>query len=203
MKHHCSKLSVVLLLLAVSYVVNAQSDSVARSQVAVPAFDSSAIAVPEDGVEDYYAPEGMQKGKRNPIYYFGHDFCTVFIEMSILAGRGTSAIGVTGAYVPEVWGGYLTWQHGRSCEWFAGGAEYRLSSPWTSTDWHLYGGLAIGEGFGGEVGVRVAANSFVNHSKLAFLGGSAGVRATNEGVYFVGGLSIGLSAVALLAWTLF
>lgn len=201
MKHYLLKLSVAVLLMSLAYVVEAQTDSVARSQVAAPVFDSSAIAIPEEGVEDYYAPEGMRKGKRNPIYYFGHDFSTVFLEVTLTAGKNR-AIGMTGAYVPEVWGGYLTWQFGNK-QWIAGGAEYRLSTPWMKTDWHLFGGLAVGDGVGGEVGVRVAANSFVNRGKLALLSGSAGIRATNEGVYFVGGLSVGLSAVALLTWLMF
>lgn len=195
-------LSVAFLFLFValcSHGVMAQSDSVAVEDN-MPAFDSASIAILEEGMEEYYAPDSMRAGKRNPIYYFGHNFSTVFVEVSSLIGYSDVAIGLNGAYVPEVWGGYLSGHIGVNYRWLSGGAEYRFSSPWDYIDWHGYAGLAVGRGVGGEVGLRMATNADVNRGKFATISGSVGLRATTGGIFFMGGLSVSLSAAATLLW---
>ncbi len=190
---------VSLFLMFVPCVAVAQSDSVAVDDN-IPAFDSTAIAIPEDGMDEYYAPDSMGVGKRNPIYYFGHNFSTIFVEVSSLIGYSDVALGLNAAYVPEVWGGYMSGHVGVRYRWFSAGPEYRFSSPWDHIDWHGYAGLAVGRGVGGEIGLRVATNADVNRGKFATISGSVGLRATNGGIFLTGGLSVSLAAAATVLW---
>ncbi|MBR1792894.1 MAG: hypothetical protein IJ764_04565 [Bacteroidales bacterium] len=186
----------ILALLSPVISVSAQSDSPSATVI-----DPSAIA--QDNYDNYEPPEGLSSGKRNPIYYFGHDFSTFFVELSGLVGVNDRALGFSMAYIPEVWGGYASFHEGRDFHWFAAGAEYRLSSPWHKTDWHLYGGVSGGDGLGGELGIRLAANSIVNQGKFGMFSGSVGVRVVSGGVYITGGISVGLAAAATLLWLVF
>ncbi|MBR1516541.1 MAG: hypothetical protein IJ620_00130 [Bacteroidales bacterium] len=165
-------------------------------------FDESGIAIEDVDYDQFVEPDSMRAGKRNPIYYFGHDFSTIFVEVSTLLGSRDRAIGLSVAYVPEVWGGYIMGHDGIHYRWLSGGAEYRLSSPWDRVDWHCYGGVAIGRGVGGEVGLRVATNAEVNHGKFATISGSVGLRAMSGGIFVTGGLSVALAAGATLLWLL-
>lgn len=198
---------VVLAFMMPTFVVVAQSDSIAFDSI-----DPSAIA--EDDYIGEEPPEGLADGKRNPIYYFGHDFSTMFFELSGLTGVNDAAVGCNLAYVPEVWGGYAAFHEGLHYHWVAVGAEYRLSSPWNVSDWHLYGGVVAGPGhryegvrasdiWGAEVGVRLAANRFVNYGKFAVFSGSLGLRVMNGGFYITGGFSLGLAAAATVLWLVF
>ena len=168
------------------------------SQV-LPAFDtlvadSSMIAIPAGDYDEFDdSPEGLTNAVRNPIHYFGHHFCTVFAEFKFLVGAHDIAYGAEIAYVPEVWGVYANFMTGKYHDWFTAGAEYRLSSPWSKADWHLYGGITGGRFGGGlDLGVRLAADEEFNHGKFAWTSGSIGVRVTSIGSFFMLGFSSAL-----------
>lgn len=186
-------ISLFFFLLA-AYMCSAQQ-TVLPPATSDTVIDSSAIALPMDDYDD--TPEGFGAGRRNPIYYYGHNFSTISIEFSYLEGSSDRAWGAMVSYTPEVWGGYASCHIGEYYLWGSCGAEYRLSKPWSDLDWHLFGGVAVGDGVGPEIGIRLMADATTNHSKVGWIGGSLALRFTSGGSYCLLGLSMALSPLMI------
>ena len=180
---------VVLLLLLSGGMASAQNDTVALPDAVA---DSDAYAF-----EEYTAP------RRNPLRYFGSPFADHYCEARLMIGSCDNALGVAYTYLPEVWGGHFSAMWGLNCYWLTGGADLRLSKPWSDYDWHLFGSVGAGQDrFDrrwhpmGEVGVRMGAPS--NPDRFGHLSGSLSVCLTDEGWAVVCGLSITLTGFILL-----
>lgn len=186
-------LTLLALTLALA-TAHAQSDSAFVTQSAV---DDTA----------YYMEElAYQKPVANPLRLFGSPFCEHFMEASSIVGVGDIALGISYAYVPEVWGGRVQYQYGFNHRWLALGPELRLSKPWNEADWHIYGtvGASIEKDNNAvrptlEFGARVAPGQ--NRGRFCFSSYSMGVMTNFDGVYltFGFGLSVSVLATAFLA----
>lgn len=139
--------------------------------------------------------------RKNAIYYFGSPFCEHFAEMKLALGyKGGAGVGVTYAYVPEVWGANATFISTSPGIAFLGGCNYRLSKPWTQFDWQAYGDIGFcynrqstnSSHFSPamEAGIRCAGT---NDSKFCYTSGSVGILTDFQNVYFTCGVSISLT----------
>lgn len=155
------------------------------------------------GTEDTsYMEETYQAPNINPIYYFGSPFCKHFAELKLYLGPTDIGLGLNYTYLPEVWGGHVTgYVHNNL--WVLVGPEYRLSKPWSDTDWHLYGSVGISHDmdFGTtqpamEIGVR--AGSTDRDGGFCFNSGSLGIMTDFESVYLTIGASLSVSAILTL-----
>ena len=177
------------LMLLCGTVVCAQNDLVADSLAADTAYYYDTV--------EYSAP------KRNPIYYFGNPFCDHFCEIKALAGLWDVGIGLDYTYLPEVWGFNVSGMVGLNNLWLSGGADYRLSKPWSEMDWHLYGNAGIRCEDGSfsqirptlEAGIRLASPEGLG--RFCHTSGTLGVLTDFDGVYVTFGL--GLSVTTLLS----
>ena len=181
--------TLVLMLLG-GVVACAQTDSLA------------ADAAFYDDTAEYSAP------KKNPIYYFGSPFCEHFLELRYTSGPDGFGLGAMYSYNPEVWGFNVSaFMMDYNYYWFSGGAVYRLSKPWTTYDWHLYGNVGVSYDHTAihqlhptiEGGLRCAAPNGLG--KFCLTSGSVGVMTNFDGVYITFG--IGLSLVTALSMFLF
>ncbi|MBO4600268.1 MAG: hypothetical protein J5641_05970 [Bacteroidales bacterium] len=180
------KALIISLLLLCLAPMRAQTDSLLVPKVADTAYSE----------DDYQAPN------INPIYYFGSPFCEHFAEGKVFAGIDDYGLGFNYTYLPEVWGGHLT-GYVLNTLWVMVGPDYRLSKPWQTIDWHVYG--SAGVFYDGdfaiwhpamEVGVR--AGSGVNDGKFCFNSGTLGLMTNFEGIYVTLGLSLTISALMTL-----
>lgn len=153
-----------------------------------------------DESEEYRRPRG------GAMRYFGHDFCSVFGETMFMTGFHDSGLGLQLAYVPEKWGGYGTYIYGRHHDWFSLGAVWRLSEPWSNTDFQLYAGANYGHGYGYgyhrslgyELGMRLAVTQSVNWGSFCWTSLSLGVMRNAGHSYLTVGLSLDLTLIPLL-----
>jgi len=139
--------------------------------------------------------------KINPIRYFGSPFCQHFANIKLLIGPQDFGIGAEYSYLPELWGFGLSGFVGYSNLWLAGGANYRLSRPWSHYDWHLYanGGIRCADGRMADVrptleaGIRMASAEGLG--SFCYSSGSIGALTDFRHVYLTVGLSITLSTL--------
>lgn len=127
------KILLAVALLLLTSTMWAQSDSTITSGIA------------QDDTSTYQEVH-YKAPNRNPIYYFGSPFASHFAELNFMLGSDDMGIGLTYAYLPEVWGGHITGMVGFRARWLMLGADYRLSKPWTKSDWHLYGSFGYRHG---------------------------------------------------------
>ncbi|MBQ9864911.1 MAG: hypothetical protein IJM33_06175 [Bacteroidales bacterium] len=172
---------IISLLLLSLYPLAAQTDS--------------AVWVGDTGYDSvvYSAP------RKNPIYYFGSPFCEHFAELKAGYGNGSLGLGLNYTYLPEVWGAHLSgYWDGRS-RWLVAGAEYRLSKPWNSLDWHLYGSAGICQPVtqpsslrpAAEVGIRLADSD--RSGKFCYTSGTIGVMTDFDRVFVTVGIGLSVS----------
>jgi len=102
--------------------------------------------IAQDDSSAYYPEVQYKAPNRNPIYYFGSPFASHFAELDFLFGADDMGIGLTYAYLPEVWGGHITGLTGFRARWLMVGADYRLSKPWSRFDWQLFTSLGYRHG---------------------------------------------------------
>lgn len=164
--------------------------------------DSAGYA-PAETDTGYYEEVDYHSPSRNPIYYFGSPFADHFFEAKMLLGIYDVALGLNYTYLPEVWGGHLSILYGIEHTWITGGAEYRLAKPWSTYDWHLYGGLGVAMGRREthsapaiEAGIRMAAPA--EDDRFSLLSGTMGVMTTGREWYFTFSISATLAIIALL-----
>lgn len=194
-------LSIITLMLLVA-TLWAQSDSTITSGIAQ---DDTSIY--DDVV--YKAPN------RNPIYYFGSPFASHFAELDFMIGNDLGA-GITYTYLPEVWGGHITGIAGFTARWLLVGTDYRLSKPWTKSDWHMYGsigyrhgtnnGTLLGTANRENIGFRPALEAGFRYGNIPHRGSfcmnsfKVGVLTDFQDIYVTLGFSF---SIALLASTFF
>ena len=182
-------LTIAALLLAGVYVF-------AQSDTAGDTLYSSYSAV--DDTVEYHAP------KRNPIYYFGNPFNDHFAEIKLFAGPYDAGVGIDYTYLPEVWGINASGHIGYANLWLSSGASYRLSKPWSDSDWHLYGNAGICCEDGSfrhirptlEAGIRWASPNGLNH--FCYSSGTLGAMTNFDGVYFTFGMGLSLGTMLSL-----
>jgi len=193
------KLFLTLTLLLFAATLWAQSDSTITSGIAQD--DTSAYEEVQ-----YRAPN------RNPIYYFGSPFASHFAELNFLLGAHDLGIGLTYTYLPEVWGGHITGFTGLAARWLMVGADYRLSKPWTKSDWHLYGSFGYRHGtsdgsflssatrqkmvYGPAMEVGVRLGRIPSWGSFCMTSGSLGVLTDFQTVYVALGFSTSLALFA-------
>lgn len=153
------KKTVAILLFAFIGMISwGQSDSTAL----IPKYDSVAKAtpgsLPSDSLflnaraQDSTALSTQEEVSyrlpgKNPIYYFGSPFASHFFEIPVLIGVDNKdfdiGIGINYSYVPEVWGFNIQAMTSLEANWYMVGAIYRLSKPWNSFDWQVFGNVGL------------------------------------------------------------
>ena len=148
-----------------------------------------------------YSDDEYQAPNINPIYYFGSPFNVHFAEAKLFLGTMDVGVGLNYAYLPEVWGLNVS-AYAHNTLWILAGPEYRLSKPWNSHDWHLFGSIGINydEDFAAtrpamEVGVR--ATFWDLGGKFCTNSASLGIMTDFDGVYVTMGASLSLSLIFL------
>ena len=161
--------------------------------------DSVLVPLSDDTL---YSEDEYQAPNINPIYYFGNPFSEHFAEAKAFVGIEDIGVGLSYAYLPEVWGFNLS-AYAHNTLWVLGGPCYRLSKPWSDYDWHLFGSLGINydEDFATlrpamEVGVR--ANFFDIGGKFCMNSASLGVMTNFDGTYVTVGASLSISLICLI-----
>lgn len=164
--------------------------------------DSTQLSYPPHPSEVHLPPTLRHGANINPIYYFGHDFCSSFFEIKTIATYGDIGIGFTFANVPEVWGWYVSPVYSIASGWLTGGAVLRVAQPNSNTDFHLYAGTGLAycdDHFHTlptwEVGLRFAAPDGYRSGALSLMSGSIGLLSNFETTYVTLGLSLELSSV--------
>lgn len=161
--------------------------------------NDSVLVTPKN--DTAYNEDEYQMPNINPIYYFGSLFSEHFAEAKLFLGTEDVGAGLSYSYLPEVWGFNLN-AYAHNTLWVLAGPEYRLSKPWNTADWHLYGcvGINYDEDFATtrpamEVGVRA---SFFNYdTKFCFNSVSLGVLTDFDGTYVTVGASLSMSLIFL------
>lgn len=161
--------------------------------------DSVSVSSVDDTL---YSEDDYQAPNINPIYYFGSPFSVHFAETRGFIGIEDIGVGLSYAYLPEVWGFNLS-AYAHNTLWVLGGPCYRVSKPWNNNDWHLYGSVGINydEDFSTlypamEVGVQ--ATFFDTGNKFCTNSVSLGVLTNFDGMYVTVGASLSLSLICLL-----
>ena len=173
----------------------------ATSLSAVAQTDTAAVLHWDGGLDSVVYDDEFQRPSKHPIYYFGNPFCDHFLELKTSVGPEDWAVGITYAYLPEVWGVHVTSYLGTEYNWLLAGTQYRLSMPWTPLDWHLYGSLGITRSMyrsqtlpALEVGVRVGSPQ--GTGSFCTTSATAGFLTTGKYLFFTVGLGLSISAVA-------
>lgn len=129
--------------------------------------------------------------------YFNSYFC----EVEGMLGTGDLALGLNFTYLPKRWGVYGSLLAGLVNSYATIGPIVRLSDYGDPCDWHLYGGLATGDGLGGEVGMRIASPK--SNGAFGWCSGSMGMVFLDGESYVTFGLSLDLAAIAAISLILF
>lgn len=180
----------LMLLLPLAGALRAQVDTAVQ-----PAATADSGAMEYEEIV-YQAPNV------NPIYLFGSPFCEHFAELGFLLGIEDQGIGLTYAYLPEVWGGHATAYMGYETLWLMGGADYRMSKPWSKCDVHLCGSAGVccmDRSFGqmrpaAGLGLRVSEPA--DRGRLSLVSGNVGVVTDFNTYYLTLGFSLSLAALA-------
>lgn len=155
-----------------------------------------------DSVAAGYEEIVYQAPNVNPIYLFGNPFCDHFAELSFLLGIEDQGIGLTYAYLPEVWGGHATAYLGYETLWLMGGADYRMSKPWSKGDVHLCGSAGVccmGRSFGQmrpAVGLSLRVSRPEDRGRLSLVSANVGVVTNFDTYYLTLGFSLSLTVLA-------
>lgn len=128
-------------------------------------------------------------------------FNTYFCEGEVMLGDKDCAIGMNFTYLPERWGVYGSMLAGGRHNYASLGAALRFSDTEDDIDWHLFGGVICGDGFGGEFGMRMGSSR--NKSGFGWCTGSMGVVVMDGRGYMTLGLSLDLMAITGLTLLLF
>lgn len=129
------------------------------------------------------------------IQTYDENFCHYFCELEMIPGR---AMGFNFCYMTHRWGGYgsllggtqeTSASQGQGAFASLGGA-FRIVPQKSRLDWHLYGGLAIGNGVGFEAGTRIAGTA--KGSNFSWWSGSVGLLSIAGNTYTTIGLSIAI-----------
>lgn len=131
----------------------------------------------------------------------GSHFNTYFCEAEAMIGDKDVAVGMNFTYLPERWGMYGSMLVGERHSYLSLGPTLRFSDKYDELDWQLYGGVMIGDGVGGEFGMRIAGSR--NESGFGWCSGSMGVAVMDGRGYMTLGLSLEITAIAALSVLLF
>lgn len=124
-------------------------------------------------------------------------FCSYFCEAEGMFGTGDIAIGLNFTYLPNRWGIYGSLLTGLVNDYATLGPVLRLTDYDDIVDWHLYGGMMVGDGVGAEVGMRIASPK--NDSNFGWCTGSMGMAFIDGESYVTFGLSLDITAISLLS----
>ena len=124
-------------------------------------------------------------------------FNTYFCEVEGMFGTGDIAVGMNFTYLPNRWGLYGSLMTGMVHDYATFGPALRLSDFDDFCDWHLYGGIAVGDGVGGEFGMRFASSR--NNGSFSWCSGSMGMMFLDGESYVTFGLSLELTAIVALS----
>ncbi len=127
----------------------------------------------------------------------GNNFNSYFCEAEFLVGEKDQAIGLNFTYLPDRWGVYCSMLTGFRYNYFSVGPALRFSEVDDWCDWQLYGGLMVGDGLGGELGLRIASEK--TRSNFGWCSGSMGVAVMDGRGYLTLGMSIDLTAITALS----
>lgn len=180
----------MILLLSLAGALRAQVDTIPLS------------AGTADTAGAYYEEPQYQAPSINPIYLFGSPFCEHFLEMNFLLGIEDQGIGLTYAYLPEVWGGHATFYLGHETLWLMGGADYRLAKPWSKCDVHLTGSAGVccmDRSFGQmrpAAGLSLRVSQPEDWGKLSMVSANVGLVTDFSTYYLTLGFSLSLSVLA-------
>lgn len=161
-----------------------------------------------------YHPQALvQAPNRNPIYYFDSPFCDHFLELKNLFSRGAFGWGLSYTYLPEVWGGNLSFVSGSdyltksSLTYLSAGCNYRLSRPWWTVDLQLVGdvGVLASNNFSWirptlEAGCRLSWGEGFGRFSLNSI--SLGVMTDFNGIYGTVGLSLILAPLSIILFAI-
>lgn len=128
-------------------------------------------------------------------------FCSYFCEVEGMLGTGDLAIGLNFTYLPNHWGVYGSLLTGLVHDYTSLGVALRLSDYDSPCDWHLYGGLTMGDGVGGEFGMRIASPR--QNSSFGWCTGSMGMVFMDGEAYMTFGVSLDIAALTALSLLLF
>ncbi len=128
-------------------------------------------------------------------------YCSYFCEAEGMFGTDDLAIGMNFTYLPNRWGIYGSMLAGLKHNYATLGPALRLSDYDDGLDWHLYGGIAVGDGIGGEVGMRFGAAK--DKGNFGWCTGSMGMIFMDGESYVTVGLSLDLTGIVLLTLLLF
>lgn len=129
------------------------------------------------------------------------NFCSYFCEAEGMFGTDDVAIGMNFTYLPNRWGVYGSLLAGIKHHYATFGPAWRFSDCGDDLDWHLYGGIAVGDGIGGEFGMRVGAAK--RDGEFGWCTGSMGMMFLDGESYLTLGLSLDLTAIVALSLLLF
>ncbi len=124
-------------------------------------------------------------------------FNSYFCEVEGMLGTGDVAIGMNFTYLPNRWGVYGSLMTGMLHDYASLGPALRLSDFDDPCDWHLYGGIMMGDGVGGEVGMRIASPR--HDGAFGWCSGSMGMAFLDGESYITFGLSLELTALVALS----
>ena len=128
-------------------------------------------------------------------------YCSYFCELEGMLGTGDLAIGLNFTYLPNRWGVYGSLLTGLAHDYASLGTALRLVDYDSPCDWHLYGGLTVGDGIGGEVGMRIAAPK--QDGNFGWCTGSMGMVFMDGEAYITFGMSLDIAALTTLSLLLF
>lgn len=128
-------------------------------------------------------------------------FCSYFCEAEGMLGTGDIAIGMNFTYLPNRWGIYGSLLTGIRHDYASLGPALRIADIDDVCDWHLYGGIMVGDGIGGEFGMRIAAAK--NRGNFGWCTGSMGMAFLDGESYFTLGLSLDITALTIISLILF
>ena len=123
-------------------------------------------------------------------------FNTYFCEVEGMLGTGDVALGMNFTYLPNRWGIYGSLLAGIRHDYASLGPVVRLSDYDDPCDWHLYGGVVVGDGVGGEFGMRIASPR--RDGAFGWCSGSMGMVFLDGRSYVTFGLSLELTAIVAL-----
>ena len=161
------------------------------------------------GAPVYYDINGGVRGGRvasdgryhRPKHHYlnnlGYYFDSYFVEMEGMFGDDELAMGGSFTYLPDRWGAYGSALVGINHDYLSVGPAVRLSQEGSFIDWHLYGGVMIGQTLGGELGMRWAVPS--RKGSFSWSSGSMGLVVVDGRSYLTVGLSLEIAALVSLS----
>ncbi len=124
-------------------------------------------------------------------------YCPYFCEVETMIGVADVALGLNFTWLPSRWGVYGSMLGGINKNYASLGPALRLVDYDAVCDWHLYGGVVVGDGVGGEVGMRFASPR--HDGAFGWCSGSMGMTFLDGESYITFGLSLDLTAIVVLS----